>query len=526
VVAGTGALAREERLKAVLDLLRDASLARKLATGLLAWSFFAAGCGKKTEEAPSAPAAELAAEAETAPAPAVTQTSWAPAALEELLAPIALYPDQLIGWILAASVNSQELLDAGNWLLQNEGLQGQALEAAAQKVGFGPAMRALLQFPSIVDMMCQQIDWTRQVGAAFASDQKAVLAAIQRLRAQAVALGNFTSTPQQKVETIAENDEVIIEVKPADPEVVYVPTYDPEVIYTDYYGTGTYYGVYGARLIAFGLGVFIAIRHDDCCYPIWSYGAIYAGPRPFYPPAYSYRPIYGPAFHPARGYVSPPAYRHSFSNVNINVNQSIVASNEKYYSRFGNSQNLRGSAPRSPLANARPVDRQALARQAKGPPGVATQPGQSRVGQTGGTDRAETWRGQSTYAGQGDRAASEAFNQAAAQAAAFAKARQSAAQRGNADLASGSRPPPENLGDIRSARVDRGYGDSTRVGRDVPANRDTRPSQTYAVSSGSATRDRAFSGADREKNGQFERAASARGHASGGSRAARGGRGR
>ena len=514
-------------MNAPLNLVPGASESRRRAAALLTCVIFAAGCGKKTEQAPTEAATAPIEELPTVPAPAITQVSWAPAALEELLAPIALYPDLLIGWILAASVNSQEVLDVGNWLLQNEGLQGEALESAAQRTGFGPAMRALLQFPSIVDMLCQQIDWTRQVGAAFASDQKGVLDAIQRLRAHAVALGNLTSSPQQNVETIAENDEVIIEVKPADPEVVYVPTYDPEVIYTEYYGTGTYYGVYGARLIAFGLGVIIghAIRHDECCYPIWSYGAIYAGPRPFYPPAYSYRPIYGPGFHPARGYVSPPAYRHSFSNANINVNQSIVASNEKYYSRFGNSQNLRGSAPRSPLANARPVDRQALVRQAKGPPGMAAQPGQSRVGQTGGTDRADTWRGQSTYAGQGDRAASDAYNQAAVEAAAFAKARQAAAQRGNADLAS----PPENLGDLRGARVDRGYGDSTRVSRDVPAHRDTRPSQPHAVSSGSSTPDRAFSGADRENNGQFDRASSARGHASGGSRparAARGGRGR
>jgi hypothetical protein len=493
----------------------------KLAVLWLAIAVFGAGCGKRAEQSSLEPATAPPPETSPAPAPAITQTSWAPAALEELLAPIALYPDLLVGWILAASVNSQEVLDAGNWLLQNESLQGEVLEAAAQKAGFGPAMRALLRFPSIVDMLCQRIDWTRQLGAAFASDQKAVLDAIQRLRAQAVALGNFTSTPQQNVETLAENDEVIIEVKPADPEVVYIPTYDPEVIYTDYYGTGTYYGVYGARLIAFGLGVIIghAIRHDDCCYPIWSYGAIYAGSRPFYPPAYRYRPIYGPAFHPARGYVSPPAYRHSFSNVNVNVNQSIVASNEKYYSRFGNNQNLRDAASRSPLANARPVDRQALAQQARGP--MSTQ-AQGRANQTAGAG-AETWRGQSTYAGQGDRAASEAFNQAAIEAAAFAKARQSAAQRRDA---SGPRPPPENLGDTRG---DRGYGDSTRVSRDVPANRDSRPSQTYAVSSGSSTRDRAFSGAERERNGSFDRAASARGHASGGSgpaRAARGGRGR
>src|SRR5262245_16671526 len=77
----------------------------------------------------------------------VTQASWSPKALEELLAPIALYPDQLLAQVLAASVNSQEVLDGGNWLLQNQELKGDALDAAAQKVGFGPAMRALLYFP-------------------------------------------------------------------------------------------------------------------------------------------------------------------------------------------------------------------------------------------------------------------------------------------------------------------------------------------------------------------------------------------
>ena len=70
----------------------------------------------------------------------MTQASWAPDALEELLAPIALYPDPLLGQVLAASVNSQEVLDSGNWLLQNQNLTGDALDAAAQKAGFGPAM--------------------------------------------------------------------------------------------------------------------------------------------------------------------------------------------------------------------------------------------------------------------------------------------------------------------------------------------------------------------------------------------------
>ena len=166
------------------------------------------------------------------PAPAVTQASWAPDALEELLSPIALYPDVLLTQILAASVNSQEVLDGGNWLLANQNLEGDELNAAAEKAGFGPSMRALVQFPTVVDMMCQEIDWTRQVGSAFTSDQKGVLDAVQRLRAQAAEVGNLKSTPQQAVTTKTENNQSVVEIKPADPTVIYVPQYNPQVVYT------------------------------------------------------------------------------------------------------------------------------------------------------------------------------------------------------------------------------------------------------------------------------------------------------
>ena len=125
--------------------------------GLIVCAIVLAGCrGKNTEEA----AGDVARGPAATPALAVTEAAWTPEALDELLAPIALYPDQLVGQILAASVNAQEVLDAGNWLLQNENLTGAPLDTAAQKAGFGPAVRALVHFPTVVDMMCQEIDWT------------------------------------------------------------------------------------------------------------------------------------------------------------------------------------------------------------------------------------------------------------------------------------------------------------------------------------------------------------------------------
>src|SRR6476660_8651693 len=101
-----------------------------------------AGCEQKSNQ-PGAPTTAVPEATSTAPANASTATppaaqalaTWTPTQLEELLAPIALYPDALVGQILTASTNTQEVLDGGNWLLQNSQLKGEQLDAAAEKVG-------------------------------------------------------------------------------------------------------------------------------------------------------------------------------------------------------------------------------------------------------------------------------------------------------------------------------------------------------------------------------------------------------
>src|SRR5262249_11346794 len=56
-----------------------------------------------------------------------------PQQLDELLAPIALYPDALLGQVLAASENPQEVIDAGNWMGTNgKGLKDDALDKASK----------------------------------------------------------------------------------------------------------------------------------------------------------------------------------------------------------------------------------------------------------------------------------------------------------------------------------------------------------------------------------------------------------
>jgi len=471
----------------------------------------------------------------------VTQASWAPDALEKLVAPIALYPDQLVGQILAASVNSQEVLDAGNWLLQNQNLKSDALDSAAQKAGFGSATRALVQFPSVLDMMCQQMDWTRQLGAAFTSDQKGVLDAVQSLRAQAVQVGNLKTTPQQKVETKVENDKTIIEVQPANPQVVYVPQYNPAVVYTtppppapaaqaSTEGTVSTGAAVAGGLVAFGVGMLIgsAIHSDDYCYPHWGAGAVYVGPRPFYPPAYVYHPVYGPAFRPATGYVTPAGYRYAYNNVNVNRNVNVNVNNN-YFNQFNHNQNLRG----------------------------ATQSNLSRATQNNlsGATRNPSWKGQSGYAGARASPAQNArFNEAVGRPvdpglSGSSSTRSRAAGSGdnrvggagstrNPALASGrasstsagqTRAAPAAAGAGRAPAQDRGYGASNRgtgettfgasrapSGAQLPSASGSGNSRPGAGSVGSATpqRSSAFSGATESGRGGFARAASARGNAS------------
>ncbi len=218
---------------------RRHSLAMSLAFGV---ATVLAGCGSGKESNTAAPATEPAATTAApaappaaAPAPVtaaeVASQTWSPEALEDLLAPVALFPDPVLSQVLIASTNPQEVLDAGNWLIANEGLKGKALDDAAAQVGFTPPIRALVQFPQTIDMMCMEMGWTTELGQAFVADQAGVLAAVQRLRKQAIDVGNLKTSEAMVVETHQQEGQEVVVLKPPKPEVVYVPKYDPQAVY-------------------------------------------------------------------------------------------------------------------------------------------------------------------------------------------------------------------------------------------------------------------------------------------------------
>jgi uncharacterized membrane protein YgcG len=178
--------------------------------------------------------------------------------LDQMLAPMALYPDSLLVQILMASTYPLEIVEAARWTKTNQNLKGDQLTAALEKQNWDPSVKSLVNFPSVLQMMNDKLEWTQKLGDAFLSQEKDVMDTVQKLRAKAQAQGTLKSTNQQKVTTQAQT--IIIE--PASPQVVYIPAYDPAVAYGPWlypaYPPYPYYppgAVIGASAVSFGLGV-------------------------------------------------------------------------------------------------------------------------------------------------------------------------------------------------------------------------------------------------------------------------------
>src|ERR1700752_862907 len=77
--------------------------------------------------------------------------------LPQLVAPIALYPDELVAQILAASTYPTQIVEADRWLEQHSSLQGEQMAAAVDQQMWDPSVKALTEFPSVVSNMDRNI---------------------------------------------------------------------------------------------------------------------------------------------------------------------------------------------------------------------------------------------------------------------------------------------------------------------------------------------------------------------------------
>src|SRR5215470_11682455 len=177
-----------------------------------------------------------------------------PEQLQALVAPIALYPDPLVAQVLGASTFPDQVAVANYWLQQHKDLTGNALMQEVNGQSWDASVKALTQFPTVLNNMANNLSWTSSLGEAYHNQQSDVMAAIQTLRAQAKAAGNLKSTPQI---TVTQPAPQTIVIQPANPQIVYVPEYNPAVVYgAPYVAPGYSTGALVATgLLSFGAGI-------------------------------------------------------------------------------------------------------------------------------------------------------------------------------------------------------------------------------------------------------------------------------
>ncbi|WP_458069812.1 DUF3300 domain-containing protein [Rhodanobacter sp. BL-MT-08] len=364
-------------------------LARNAMYTLLCAGFVVmAGCNQ-----PATPAQPPASSA-SAPAPAQTaagaqQAAYTPPSADQLyqmVAPIALFPDKLVAQVLAGSTYPDQITAADGVVDQNPNLKGDALQTAIAQQPWDPSVKGLTVFPSVLDQMAKNIDWTTALGEAYVNDPTDVMNAIQVMRQRASSHGSLKTSSQLTVQTqsatpvdyatnggqpvysVVPAPSQVIEIQPTNPDTVYVPEYNPQVVYggdVPYYPGYTYEqprGYGGGDLIvagAIGFGAAILVgslfdHHHDRGYGWNNWGMNWGGHR-----GGGYGGGYGGGGRPAVIYNNNTYVSRSSTVINRNVtnnsyNRTVNTVNNNR--NVGNAvvNNRPGVGPAGAMANGRP----------------------------------------------------------------------------------------------------------------------------------------------------------------------------
>src|SRR5215212_10815039 len=229
---------------------------------LIALALMAMPVAVSAQTADNPPAPSSSAQPSSQPPPSADLLK--PEQLEALVAPIALYPDELLANVLAASTYPLEAVQADRWVKANKNLKGDALKTAVDKQAWDDSVKALAATPDVLAMMSDKIDWTKNLGDAVLAQQPDVMDAVQRLRAKAQARNKLVSNKQQKVSVQQQENKEVIVIEQAQADTVYVPYYDPATVYGEwpyaeyppyYFGYPSYIGAgVVAAGLAFGAG--------------------------------------------------------------------------------------------------------------------------------------------------------------------------------------------------------------------------------------------------------------------------------
>jgi hypothetical protein len=192
--------------------------------------------------------------------------------LDQLVSPIALYPDALVAQVLTASTYPDQVAQANNWEHQNIALPPDQLANLANSMPWDPSVKALTAFPSVLDNLARNYQWSSQLGNAYYNQPADVMNAVQATRFQAQQAGMLVSTPQQRVYVDAGS----VVIVPVNPGLVYVPYYNPWRIWGPTFVAYPGYAVLlPPRGVALGLGIGFAVGISIGLFAhfAWGFGA-------------------------------------------------------------------------------------------------------------------------------------------------------------------------------------------------------------------------------------------------------------
>jgi hypothetical protein len=173
--------------------------------------------------------------------------SYPPEELDKLVTRIALYPDSLLAQVLAAATYPDQIPDAAKWADEHHYLRGDDLARAITEdhLPWDASVQALLPFPSVLEMMASDMNWTSELGNAFLAQQQDVMDAVQRERKKARDYGYLRTNAQVVVA-----GGPYITIAPVNPAFVCVPVYDPLIVFAP-----PRPGFFVGGAIGFGFGI-------------------------------------------------------------------------------------------------------------------------------------------------------------------------------------------------------------------------------------------------------------------------------
>lgn len=389
--------------------------------------------------------------------------------LEAILAPIALYPDELLAQVFIGSTYPLEIVEADRFAKANPNLKGDQLTKALEAKNWDASVKSLVNFPSVLTMMSEKLEWTQKLGDAVIAQEKDVMNTVQTLRQKAQASGNLKTTSEQKV--VVQEKTIVIES--ASPQVVYVPSYNPTVVY--------------------GAWPYAAYPPYSYAYPgyPWGAGLAFAG---------------GVALGAAWGYAWGGCNWHGGGgDININNSRNTNINNNIDRGKYANRQPGGGQGK----WQHNPEHRKGVSYKDQG---SRDKYGQSRPG----AENRKDFRGQSPdRAGTRDTAGRDAAG----------RDRPSTADRGGRDMSSGRDTPGRDAGgrggDTMQSRQSGAFDGMDRGGKDAKMSSDRGSSSRQSMSSS-----RGGGGGSRGGSSGFSGGGGSRGGGGGGGGRGGGGGGR